>query len=165
MTAEIHNSASCAANRTSHPNAIFSTKPEFSFPKSNLVVRDDFRLTLEGIPHLSFMVQSAARGPGNIGTRIRVLLLADPCRWLTVSCAGKYARMHQVAVRPANKEPDDDDEIICGGAADRAVPRNVGSGANQRKHGAAAGLRDRPRGRGAALERRVHDRSGSKPVR
>jgi hypothetical protein len=129
------------------------------------MVRDDFRLTLEGIPHLGFVVQSGFRGPGNIGTRIRVLLLADTCRWLTISCTGKYARMHQLAVRPANKEPDDDDEIICGGAADRAVPRNVGSGANQRKHGAAAGLRDRPRGRGAALERRVHDRPRSKPMR
>jgi len=73
--------------------------------------------------------------------------------------------MHQVAVRPANKEPDDDDEIICGGAVDRAVPRNVGSGANRRKHGATAGLRDGPRGRGAALERRVHDRPRSKPMR
>jgi len=72
--------------------------------------------------------------------------------------------MHQVAVRPANKELDDDDEIISGGAADSAVLRNVGSGANQPKHGAAAGLRW-PRGRGAALKRRVHDRPRSKPMR
>jgi hypothetical protein len=73
--------------------------------------------------------------------------------------------MHQVAVRPANKELDDDDEIICGSAVDRAIARNGGSGANQRGHGAAAGLRDRPRGRGSVLERRVHVRPGSTPVR
>ena len=47
------------ANRTSQSNAIVSTKSEFSFPKSNLVVRDDFTLTLCGVLHLSFGVQSA----------------------------------------------------------------------------------------------------------
>src|ERR1700676_4424735 len=78
---------------------------------------------------------------------------------------GRYARMHQVAVRPANKDLNDDDEIICGSAADRTVPRDVSSGANERRPCAAADIRDRPRGRGSALERRVHDRSRSKPMR
>src|SRR5216683_2833544 len=58
------------ANRTSQSNAICSTKPEFSFRKSNLVVRDTFRLTSCVMAHLSFVVQNAvqdSRGSGISG--------------------------------------------------------------------------------------------------
>ena len=47
------------ADRTSQSNAIFSTKSEFSFPKSNLVVRDNLGPTLCGVLHPSIGVQSA----------------------------------------------------------------------------------------------------------
>jgi hypothetical protein len=47
------------ADRTSQSNAISSTKSEFSFPESNLVVRDNFGLTLYGVRHLSIGVQGA----------------------------------------------------------------------------------------------------------
>src|SRR5258708_12520437 len=47
------------ADRRSQSNAIFSTKSEFSFPKSNLVVRDNLGPTLCGVLHPSIGVQSA----------------------------------------------------------------------------------------------------------
>src|SRR5216684_6505082 len=69
---------------------------------------------------------------------------------------------------PAIEEPNDEDEILSGSAAARTVTRDVsyGSGANKRRQRSAAGIRKRgPRGRGSALERRLHDRPRPEPMR
>src|ERR1700681_3891036 len=68
----------------------------------------------------------------------------------------------------AIEEPNDEDEMLSGGTAARAVTRVVGDGggANQRKERSAAGNRNRgPRGGGSALERRLHDRPRPEPMR
>src|SRR5216683_2232547 len=76
--------------------------------------------------------------------------------------------MDQVAVRSADKELNDEDEILCGSAAARTLTRNVsyGSGANEQNHCTAADIRDgRARGGRSTLERCLHDRPRPKPVR
>ena len=73
-----------------------------------------------------------------------------------------------------NELPNDEDEILSGSAAAHIVIAHIvtwyasyGSGRNARKqHSAPADVQVRgPRGRGAAFERRLHDRPRSKPMR
>src|SRR5258708_4981360 len=69
---------------------------------------------------------------------------------------------------PAIEEPNDEDEILSGSAAARTVTRDVsyGSSANKQNQRSATGVRKRgPRGRGSALERRLHDRPRPKRMR
>jgi hypothetical protein len=75
--------------------------------------------------------------------------------------------MAQVAERPAIKDPNNEDEMFSSGAAAHNSTRDLdcGSGANQRKPRSDAGIRDRPRGCCSIMERRLHDRPRSKPVR
>src|SRR5260370_16177823 len=65
-------------------------------------------------------------------------------------------------------ERREEDEILSGSAAARTVTGDVGDspGSNERKRRPAAGRQDlRTRGRGSALERRLHDRPWPKPMR
>src|SRR5260370_7329804 len=68
---------------------------------------------------------------------------------------------------PPIEEPNDEDEILSRSTAARTVTRDsYGSGANKRRQRSAAGIRKRgPRGRGSALERRLHDRPRPEPMR
>src|ERR1700694_5198731 len=70
--------------------------------------------------------------------------------------------MTEVAI----KEPNDEDTNFSGSAAPRIVACGVSdsSGTHRREPRCAAGLRDRPRGRRAILERCLHERPGPTPV-